>query len=41
MHFNMLGQHMLVLGSPDVIFEFLDKRSANTSDRFVTPLTYL
>ncbi|EJF57200.1 cytochrome P450 [Dichomitus squalens LYAD-421 SS1] len=41
LHFNLLGQHMLVLGRPDVVFELLDKRSANTSDRFVTPLIVL
>ncbi|KAH9889916.1 cytochrome P450, partial [Cubamyces lactineus] len=28
-----LGRHALVLGKQDVIFEFLDKRSANTGDR--------
>ncbi|KAI0662146.1 cytochrome P450 [Cubamyces menziesii] len=28
-----LGRHVLVLSKPDVIFEFLDKHSANTSDR--------
>ena len=33
MHFRVLGQSIVVLGSPDVIFDFLEKRSANTSDR--------
>ena len=41
MHLKMLGRHMLVLGSSDVIFELLDKHSANTSDRLVSPLTSL
>lgn len=34
---RMFGQDMIVLGSPEVIFEMLDKRSANTSDRKQTP----
>ncbi len=41
MHFQVLGQHIVVLGSSDVIFEYLDKRSANTSDRKVTPMLEL
>ena len=41
MHFKLLGQHMLVLGSPEVIVELLDKHSANTSDRSMSPLTTL
>ncbi|RDX45836.1 cytochrome P450 [Lentinus brumalis] len=41
MHFQVLGQHVVVLGSSDVIFEYLDKRSANTSDRKVTPMLEL
>ncbi|RPD61680.1 O-methylsterigmatocystin oxidoreductase [Lentinus tigrinus ALCF2SS1-7] len=32
-HVQILNTHIVVLGSPEVIFEYLDKRSANTSDR--------
>ncbi|KAI0752764.1 cytochrome P450 [Daedaleopsis nitida] len=32
-HFNIFGQHTIVLNDPTTIFELLDKRSANTSDR--------
>ena len=35
---EILGRHYVVLGSADVIMEYLDKRSANTSDRIRTPL---
>ncbi|KAI0767311.1 CyP450 monooxygenase [Fomes fomentarius] len=38
MHFEVLGQHIVVLGSSDAIFEYLDRRSANTSSRRQTPL---
>ncbi|KAI1785552.1 cytochrome P450 [Ganoderma leucocontextum] len=31
------NQDMVILGSPEVIFELLDRRSANTSDRKQTP----
>ena len=41
MHFRVLGQSMVVLGSADAIFEYLDKRSANTSDRIQTPMIEL
>ncbi|KAI0697653.1 cytochrome P450 [Cerioporus squamosus] len=41
MHFQVLGQHVVVLGSSDLIFEYLDKRSANTSDRKSTPMLKL
>ncbi|TFK92563.1 O-methylsterigmatocystin oxidoreductase [Polyporus arcularius HHB13444] len=41
MHFQVLGQHIVVLGSSDIILEYLDKRSANTSDRKVTPMLEL
>ena len=33
MYFHVLGQSIVVLGDADVVDEFLDKRSANTSDR--------
>ncbi|KAI0712382.1 O-methylsterigmatocystin oxidoreductase [Earliella scabrosa] len=36
-HMMMGRQHMIILDSPDVIFELLDKRSANTSCRVFTP----
>ncbi|KAI0698980.1 O-methylsterigmatocystin oxidoreductase [Cerioporus squamosus] len=32
-HLRILNKHIVILGSPDIIFEYLDKRSANTSDR--------
>ena len=38
LHFNVLGQHMVVLDSPQAMFELLEKRSANTSDRQRSPL---
>ncbi|KAI0730576.1 cytochrome P450 [Earliella scabrosa] len=38
LHMEILGRHYVVLGSADVIMEYLDKRSANTSDRIRTPL---
>ena len=40
-HLKMLDRHMLVLGSADVIFELLEKRSAITSDRKDSSLVYL
>ena len=40
-HLKILGQHMAVLGSPEAIFELLEKRSANTSDRQQVPLMAL
>ncbi|KAI1790200.1 O-methylsterigmatocystin oxidoreductase [Ganoderma leucocontextum] len=36
-YFRRLGQHNLILGSPAVITEYLEKRAANTSDRVVSP----
>ncbi|KAI0767318.1 cytochrome P450 [Fomes fomentarius] len=33
LHFRVMGQSIVVLGSSDVIFEYLDQRSSNTSDR--------
>ncbi len=41
LHFKVLGQHMVVLGSPEAMFELLEKRSANTSDRQQVPLINL
>ncbi|RPD61613.1 hypothetical protein L227DRAFT_55550 [Lentinus tigrinus ALCF2SS1-6] len=41
MHLRFFGVHIVVLGSPEVIFEYLDKRSVNTSDREHTPLIEL
>ncbi|KAI0357528.1 cytochrome P450 [Trametes cingulata] len=37
-YLEAFGQPLIVLGSPRVLFEFLEKRSANTSDRTVSPL---
>ena len=36
-YFRRLGQHNLILDSPAVITEFLEKRAANTSDRVLSP----
>ena len=33
----MFSQETVILGSPKVIFELFDRRSANTSDRKQTP----
>ncbi|KAI0752762.1 CyP450 monooxygenase [Daedaleopsis nitida] len=33
LHFRVLGSSIVVLGNAEVIMEYLDKRSANTSDR--------
>ncbi|KAI1791793.1 cytochrome P450 [Ganoderma leucocontextum] len=41
LHFKVLGQHLVVLGSPEAMFELLEKRSANTSDRQQVPLMTL
>ena len=41
LHLKILGQHMVVLGSPEAILELLEKRSANTSDRQQVPLMAL
>ncbi|KAM5536626.1 hypothetical protein V8D89_009721 [Ganoderma adspersum] len=41
LHFKVLGLHMVVLGSPEAMFELLEKRSANTSDRQQVPLINL
>ncbi|KAI0822053.1 cytochrome P450 [Trametes gibbosa] len=37
-YLEAFGQSILVLSTPKVIFELLEKRSANTSDRLPTPL---
>ncbi|RPD62574.1 O-methylsterigmatocystin oxidoreductase [Lentinus tigrinus ALCF2SS1-6] len=40
-YLQVMGRHVVVLGSPNSISEFLEKRTANTSDRLVTPLVRL
>ena len=40
-HLNILGQSVIVLGSLDVITEFLEKRSSTTSDRQQTVMIEL
>ena len=35
-YLSTLGQSMVVLGSSEIIFEYLDQRSANTSDRTIS-----
>ncbi|PIL29134.1 hypothetical protein GSI_09183 [Ganoderma sinense ZZ0214-1] len=40
-YLQVFGQSIVVLGSPDAIFEYLDKQSANTSDRVQTPMIEL
>ncbi|TFK90538.1 O-methylsterigmatocystin oxidoreductase [Polyporus arcularius HHB13444] len=40
-YFQVMGRHVMVLGSPTSISEFLEKRTSNTSDRLVTPLIRL
>ena len=40
-HLKYHSEHVVVLGSPEAIFELLDKRSENTSDRKQTPLLEL
>ncbi|TFK92562.1 cytochrome P450 [Polyporus arcularius HHB13444] len=32
-HLQILNKHIVVLGNPEIIAEYLDKRAANTSDR--------
>ncbi|KAI0755203.1 CyP450 monooxygenase [Daedaleopsis nitida] len=41
LHLPVLGQNLVVLGSPQAIFELLDKQSADTSDRPQSPLIQL
>lgn len=38
MHFTVLGETFVVLNDAALIDEYLEKRSANTSDRTQTPL---
>ncbi|TBU24770.1 cytochrome P450 [Dichomitus squalens] len=40
-HLHVLGQHIVVLGSAQAIYEYLEKRSANTSDRVQSPMIEL
>ncbi|KAI9058138.1 cytochrome P450 [Trametes sanguinea] len=40
-YLEVLGKPMLILGSPGIISEFLDKRSANSCDRVQSPLAGL
>ncbi len=40
-YFQLLGQSVVVLGSSEVISEYLDKRSAHTSDRVQSPMVKL
>ncbi|TFK83976.1 CyP450 monooxygenase [Polyporus arcularius HHB13444] len=37
LYFEAFRQPIVVLGSPDAVLEYLDRRSANTSDRLRTP----
>ena len=37
-HFQILGKSTVVLGSPQIIQEYLEKRAGNTSDRVQTPV---
>ena len=41
LHFRVLGRSIVVLGSAEAIYEYLDKQSANTSDRVQTPMIEL
>ncbi|KAI1792486.1 cytochrome P450 [Ganoderma leucocontextum] len=41
LYLKVLGQPIVVLGSAEAIFEYLDKRSANTSDRVQSPMIEL
>ncbi|KAI1782834.1 cytochrome P450 [Ganoderma leucocontextum] len=41
LYLQVLGQSIVVLGSAEAIFEYLDKRSANTSDRVQSPMIEL
>ncbi|KAI1792480.1 O-methylsterigmatocystin oxidoreductase [Ganoderma leucocontextum] len=40
-HFRMLGQSIIVLGSLEIINEYLEKRASNTSDRPQSPIIEL
>ncbi|PIL29172.1 cytochrome P450 [Ganoderma sinense ZZ0214-1] len=37
-HFRIFGKSTVVLGSPGIIHEYLEKRATNTSDRVQTPV---
>ncbi|EJF61749.1 hypothetical protein DICSQDRAFT_22143, partial [Dichomitus squalens LYAD-421 SS1] len=41
LHIEVFGQHVVVLGSPEIILEYLEKGSLNTSDRKQTPVLSL
>ncbi|RDX45817.1 cytochrome P450 [Lentinus brumalis] len=41
LHFRILGHSIVILGSAELMTQYLDKRSANTSDRKQTPLIEL
>ncbi|TBU24745.1 cytochrome P450 [Dichomitus squalens] len=41
LHFRILTQSVVVLGSPEAIYELLDKRAAITSDRVQSPMIEL
>ncbi|PIL29133.1 cytochrome P450 [Ganoderma sinense ZZ0214-1] len=41
LYFQVLGRSIVVLNSAESIFEYLDKRSANTSNRVQTPMVEL
>ncbi|OSD07435.1 cytochrome P450 [Trametes coccinea BRFM310] len=40
-YLEILGKPILILGAPSVMSEFLDKRSAISSSRALSPITYL
>ena len=41
LYFRVFNQDSVVLGSPEAISEFLEKRTVNTSDRPYSPITQL
>ncbi|TBU24748.1 cytochrome P450 [Dichomitus squalens] len=41
LHLRMFGQSMIVLGSAEIIHQFLEKRAANTSNRKQSPMIEL
>ena len=41
MYFNVLGQHFLILNSPQRITDLFEKRSSNYSDRMLSPVLEL
>lgn len=40
-YLEAIGKRVLVLGSPSLVLELLEKRTANTSDRPPSPLIHL